>query len=68
MPTDGFAPPSDLNLFLLGNLEGPKRTVAGGAGAEGHQVNENRNDAVQELLSSGQPAAGLDGPFGHILQ
>lgn len=67
LPTDGFAPPSDLNLFLLGNLEGPKRSTVDAAGA-GHQVNFNRNDAVQQLISSGQPTAGLDGPHGHILQ
>ena len=67
LPTDGFAPPSDLSLFLLGNLEGPKRGPAG-ANGEGHQVNQNRDDAVQELLSGGQPAAGLDGPHGHILR
>jgi pilus assembly protein CpaC len=67
LPTDGFAPPSDLDLFLLGNLEGPRRTLAGADGT-GHQVNFNRDEAVQKLLSSGQPAAGLDGPHGHILQ
>ncbi|NNE84640.1 MAG: hypothetical protein HKN28_11785, partial [Alphaproteobacteria bacterium] len=67
LPTDGFAPPSDLNLFLLGNLEGPKRSVVGVTGA-GHQVNFNRDDAVQQLISSGQPTDGLDGPHGHILQ
>jgi pilus assembly protein CpaC len=66
LPTDGFAPPSDLSLFLLGNLEGPKRSVVDAAG--GHQVNFNRDDAVQQLISSGQPTAGLDGPHGHILQ
>lgn len=71
LPTDGFAPPSDLSLFLLGNLEGPKRPPAGAEGegkGKGHQVNFKRDDAVQQLLSSGQPAAGLDGPHGHILQ
>lgn len=67
LPTDGFAPPSDMNLFLLGNLEGPKRLPAGAEG-QGHQVNFNRDDAVQQLLSGGQPAAGIDGPHGHILQ
>ena len=28
----------------------------------------NRDDAVEQLLSGGQPSAGLDGPHGHILQ
>lgn len=69
LPTDGFAPPSDTSLFLLGNLEGPKRTLGGPGGeGDGHQVNFNRDDAVHQLLSSGQPSAGLDGPHGHILQ
>jgi pilus assembly protein CpaC len=67
LPTDGFAPPSDVNLFLFGNLEGPKRPTASDKGA-GHQVSSNRDDAVEQLLSSGQPSAGLDGPHGHILQ
>lgn len=68
LPTDNFSPPSDLNLFLLGNLEGPRRVPAEGKG-KGHQVNfNNSDDAVQQLLSDGQPAAGLDGPHGHILQ
>ncbi len=67
LPIDGFAPPSDLSLFLLGNLEGPRRPLPGADGT-GHQVTFNRDDAVQQLLSSGQPAAGLDGPYGHILQ
>lgn len=67
LPTDGFVPPSDLNLFLMGQLEGPKRPD-GAAVGDGHQVNENRDGAVQELLNSGQTAAGLDGPHGHILQ
>jgi len=69
LPTDNFAAPSDLSLFLLGNLEGPRRVPAGAEGAgKGHQVNYNRDDALQQLLRSGQTAAGLDGPHGHILQ
>ena len=68
LPTDGFAPPSDLSLFLLGNLEGPNRNLDGAGGA-GHQVSDKRDiDAVQQLLSGGQRSAGLDGPHGHILQ
>lgn len=77
LPTDGFVPPSEMSLFLLGNLEGPKRTPGSPADA-GHQVNFNDGgakgsgasggDAVEQLLSGGQSAAGLDGPHGHILQ
>ncbi len=67
LPTDGFAPPSDLNLFLFGNLEGPKRPTPGDKGA-GYQISANRDEAVDQLLSSGQRTAGLDGPHGHILQ
>ena len=69
LPTDGFAPPSDFSLFLLGNLEGPKRGLPDTKSA-GHQVSVKQDDdnAVQQLLSGGQPAAGLDGPHGHILQ
>ncbi len=69
-PTDGFAPPSDVNFFLFGQLEGPKRPTPGAEGAgEGHQVNINRDDdAVEQLLSSGERTIGLDGPHGHILQ
>jgi pilus assembly protein CpaC len=67
LPTDGFAPPSDVNLYLFGKLEGPKRPAAEGANT-GHQVNLNRDEAVEQLLSGGQPLAGLDGPHGHILQ
>lgn len=68
LPTDNFAPPSDLNLFLMGKLEGPKRQPADSTKG-GHQVSANKeDDAVERLLSGSETPAGLDGPHGHILQ
>jgi pilus assembly protein CpaC len=52
LPTDTFATPSDLELFLLGNINGAKH----GAAAE------------DRALMSGDPTkCGIDGPYGHVL-
>jgi pilus assembly protein CpaC len=66
-PTDRFVPPSDFQLFFMGQLEGPPR-ADGATPARGHAVGELPDRRAVDHLLDGQRAAGVDGPHGHILQ
>lgn len=52
LPTDVFTPPSDLDQYLLGRLEGTQK---------------QRPQASAGTRSGQQPAGGLEGAFGHQL-
>ena len=51
-PTDAFVPPSDFELFLLGNQRGKA---------------ENVRPEDRALMSADPGKGGLDGPYGHVL-
>jgi pilus assembly protein CpaC len=71
-PADRFTPPSDLELFLLGNQQAT-RTAAEALGLEmflhgNPQATRNRNEALDRVLIGVDPRkGGIDGPHGHVI-
>ena len=64
-PADNFVPPSDAELFLFGQIEGPRSGY--GRGTSGHSASADRGSQVDHTLSA-QSAGGIDGSYGHIVK
>ncbi len=74
LPTDRFVPPSDVDLFLFGRLEGSQSgTASAAAGTFEAQVEQARiagetaNASGTSALAT-QGAGGIDGAYGHIIK